>query len=83
MERIKVFLFLDIIESELVDIELGRGRVKNSHYDLLAPERRQRVDAEIDCLLGIDLELDSSVLRETPLGDIELGHNLHSRGEAF
>ena len=83
VERVKVFLFLDIIEAELVDIEFGRRRVEDSHYDFLAPESRQRVDTEIDSLLRVDLELDSSVLRQSPLGDIKLRHNLHTRGKTL
>ena len=72
---------LGLAESERVDADLGVLRVEDPQHDLFAPEGRQRVDAEVDGARLRELHLDAAVLRHAALGDVELGHDLESRGE--
>ena len=62
--------------SSIIDLAL----VEDSHDDVLAVARRERRDAEVDRLAG-DLERDAAVLRDAALGDVEVGEDLHARGD--
>ena len=41
---------------------------------------RQRDDAQID-VATVDCEADTAVLGQAPLGDVQLGHDLHARDD--
>ena len=68
-----------IVEPERRQIvEIGSGAVQQTHDDALAIERGQRRDAKID-LAAQGLDLDTAVLRQAALGDIQLRHQLDAR----
>ena len=69
-----------VVEAKLGEVELDPGPVENSHHDAFAEHRRQGRDADVD-LDAADHGLDAAVLRQPPLGDIELGHDLYARGQ--
>ena len=53
-------------------------------HDLLAPQRGQGRDAEIELLLlaaDLHLQHDAAVLRQPLFADVELGHDLEARGD--
>ena len=55
--------------------------VEQAEDDLLAEERRQHGDAEVHLGAVGQLQLDAAVLRQAALGDVELRHDLHARGD--
>ena len=58
--------------------------VEEAHDDLLAIDRRQHRDAEVevlDAVLDLGLDLDPAVLRKALLGDVELGQDLDAAGD--
>ena len=72
---------LRLLEAELGHVELQVRLVEEAHHDLLAEQRREHRDAEVHLPAAPHLELDAAVLREPALGDVELGHDLHARGD--
>jgi hypothetical protein len=67
--------------AQRLDAELGARRVEDPHHDLLAEQRRQRRDAEVDRLGLRQHELHPAVLRHALLGDVELRDDLDARCE--
>ena len=65
-------------EAERLEVHDDARAVEDTQHDALAVERRQRRDAEVD-LLAHHAELDAAVLRQAPLGDVELRHDLDAR----
>ena len=66
------------VEPELGEVELHPGPVEDSHHDAFAEHRRQGRDTDVD-LDAAHHGLDAAVLRQSPLGDVKLGHDLHAR----
>ena len=53
-------------------------------HDFFAPQRGQGADAEVELLLAsaeVHLQHDAAVLRQALFADVELGHDLHARGD--
>src|SRR6267378_774358 len=67
-----------LVEAELGHVELQRVLVEDTEDRLLAEDRGERRHTEVD-LAGVVAELDAPVLRQPPLGDVEVGHDLQSR----
>ena len=67
-----------VVEAELGHVELQVALVEQAQDDLLAPHRRQHRDAEVHLAALAELELDAAVLRQAPLGDVELAHDLEA-----
>ncbi len=65
------------LDAEGAQIEREVALVENSENDLLAEQRREGRDTEIDDL-GADFELDATVLRDTTLGDVQACHDLEA-----
>ena len=70
-----------LLEAELGHVELQVPLVEEPQHHLLAEERRQRRDAEVHLPAASHLELDAAVLRQPPLGDVQLGHDLEPRDD--
>ena len=60
-------------------VELHAGAIENAQHDALALHRRHGGDAQID-VLAAHGGLDAPVLRQPPLGDVEMRHDLDARG---
>ena len=67
--------------AERLDVHHDRVLVEDPHHDALAVDRRQRHDAQVD-VVAVDGQADAPVLRDPPLGDVELGHDLDPRDDA-
>ena len=70
------------LEPEARHIEHQLVAVQEPHHELLAEQRRQDRDAEVDVFgLAVLLipDLDASVLGQPLFGDVEPGHDLHAR----
>src|SRR5262249_35756074 len=78
-EVLDVEILLEGLVAQGVDAELRLRGIENTHYDLLAEERRTCADAEIDRSIFRQLHLDAAVLRDAALGDVEARHDLESR----
>ena len=57
---------------------LGARRVEDPDHDLLAEQRRQRADPEVD-RLAAELQLHPAVLRHALLGDVQPRDDLDAR----
>src|SRR5208283_2104241 len=72
------------LEAEFGHIEPQVFFIEQAEHDLLAPERRQRGNAEVELLsLARDLhfEHDAAVLRQALLADVKLRHDLQARSD--
>ena len=72
------------LEPELRHVEHQLRLVEQTHDDLLAEERRQTGDAEVDVAhlaAVLEADLDAAVLRQPLLRDVQLGHDLDARGD--
>ncbi len=72
------------LEAELRHVEHQLLLVEQAEHDLLAEERGERGDAEVElarAAVDLELDLDAAVLRQALLGDVELGHDLDARDE--
>ncbi len=67
-----------VLEAESLEVERDAALVEDPHHDRLAVHRRHRRYAQID-LLALHAQPDAPVLRQTPLGDVEIGHDLDAR----
>jgi hypothetical protein len=67
------------LEAELGHVELQVALVEEPHDDLLAEQRGQHGHAVVHLAALAELELDATVLRQAPLGDVEARHDLHAR----
>src|SRR2546427_8758599 len=65
-------------ETERPEGHDDRRAVEDAEHDTLAVERGEGRDAEID-LAPHEPQLDAPVLRQAPLGDVELRHDLDAR----
>ena len=69
------------IKAELGHVELEVRFVQQAHDDFLAKERGQHADAEVHLLAASHLELDTTILRQAALGDVEVAHDLDTRAD--
>ena len=72
------------LETELGHIEAQVFFVEQPEHDLLAPQRGQSANAEIELLLAaanVHLQHDAAVLRQPLLADIEFRHDLQAGGD--
>ena len=72
------------LEAEPRHVEHQLVLVEQTHDDLLAEQRRQHRDAEVDLLRHaalVEADLDAAVLRQPLLGDVELRHDLDARDD--
>ncbi len=60
---------------QLLQVELHDRAVQNSQHDALAEHGRQGRDPDVD-FVAAQSELDPAVLRQPPLGDVEIRHDL-------
>src|SRR5438128_4785117 len=67
-----------LVEAELRQVELQRLFVEDSEDRLLAEDRGQGRDTEVD-LAVVVAQLDAAVLRKPALGDVEVRHDLQAR----
>src|SRR6266566_4285404 len=67
-----------LVEAELRQVELQRLFVEDSEDRLLAEDRGQGRDTEVD-LAVVVAQLDTAVLRKPALGDVEVRHDLQAR----
>ena len=67
-----------IIESERMKIERHTAFIQNPHHHRFAMHRGYRRHPQID-FLALHAQFDASVLRQTPLGNIEGGHDFDAR----
>src|SRR5262249_31369245 len=68
------------LEAERVERQREVRAVEDAHDDLLAVERREDRDAEVD-LTALDLGLEFPVLKNALLGDVERGHDLDAAAD--
>ena len=54
--------------------------VEDSHHDAFAEHRGQHADPQVDGVTT-DRQFDTAVLRQPPLGNIEVGHDFDARGD--
>src|SRR5262245_24695616 len=78
MDRRVELVEAPVVEAELRQVELQRFLVEDSENRLLAEDRRQGRDAEVD-LAVVVAELDAAVLRQAALRDVEIRHDLDAR----
>ena len=72
------------LEAELGHVEAQIFFVEQPEHDLLAPERGQSGNAEIELLFlaaNLHLQHDAAVLRQPLFADVELGHDLEARSD--
>ena len=69
--------------AELGHIRLQVGLVKKTHDDLLAKQGREAGNTEVHVLSAAELDLDATVLGQTTLGNIQLGHDLDTGGDGI
>ena len=67
------------IKAEFGHIQLKVRLVQETHDDLFPKERRQHGNSNIQLLSGAHLQLDSPILSQSPLGDIEVSHHFQTR----
>ena len=72
---------LGLRHAELGEVHHDRFLVEDAHDHALAAHRRHGDDAQVDAV-AVDGQPDAAVLRQAPLGDVELGHDLHARDDA-
>ena len=68
------------VHADLVQVERHDRAVEHPHDDAFAEHRGQHADAQID-RVAADGQLDAAVLRQPPLGDVEIGHDLDAGGD--
>ena len=55
--------------------------IEHAHHDLLAEQRAQRRDAEVDLGAVLRRRAETAVLRQPLLGDVHAGHDLEARDQ--
>src|SRR6185436_18732731 len=64
-------------KAEGFEVEIYRRTIEHAQHDRLSELRRKRRDTEVD-LLGAHLVIDSTVLGQSPLGNIQVRHDLQA-----
>src|SRR5690606_29158601 len=67
--------------ARLFEVEVDRAAVEHAQHDRLAVLGGQGVDAHVD-RLAVDGGHDATVLRDAPLGDVHVRHDLDARDDA-
>ncbi len=67
--------------ADLVEVERHHATVEHADDDALAEHGGQDADAQVH-LMTADVQLDAPVLRQTALGDVEIGHDLDAAGDS-
>jgi hypothetical protein len=68
------------VEAKGDEVELDMGSIENSDHHAFAVNGGRRSDAQID-IFAANGHGDPAVLRESPLRDVELGHDLDARND--
>ena len=68
------------LQPNLLQVEGDHAPVEHPHHHTLAEQRGEHAHAEIDRMAAHG-QLDPTVLRHPPLGDVEVGHHLDSGGD--
>ncbi len=75
LDQLLELVELVVAQPDPVEAQLDVGAVEHAHHDGLAEHRRQHGDAQVD-RVAVDHQLDAAVLRQAPLGDVEVRHDL-------
>src|SRR6185295_18231284 len=67
------------LHAHFFQVEGDDGAVEHADDDALAEHGGQDADAHID-LVAADVQLDTAILRQAALGDVEVGHDLDAAG---
>ena len=67
--------------AELLELHDDRALVEDPDDDRLAVHAGQRHDAQVD-VMAVDRQADATILRDAPLGDVEVAHDLHAADDA-
>src|SRR2546425_5163727 len=67
-------------EAELLQRQEDTGAIEESHDDRFAVHGRNRGDSDVDAP-AMQRDPDTAVLRQPPLADVHLGHQLDPRGD--
>ena len=78
--HVHVFLLWRI--AQRINAHLCAGGIQYPQYDFLAPQRGQSVDTKIDGFVRRQFHLNPAVLRDPPLRDFHLGHDLDSGSQS-
>ncbi len=62
-------------EAELAQLQVDAAGVEHPQHDLLAPHGRQGGGPQVD-VAAVEPDRDPAVLRQPPLGDVDVGHDL-------
>ena len=81
VERLLESLALGVGHAELFELHHDGVLVEDPHHDRLAVNARERDHAQVD-VATFDGKAHATVLGQAPLGDIQLGHDLHPRDHA-
>ena len=65
---------------DLGQVQRHHGAVQHPHHHAFAEHRGQHADAQVD-RVAADRQLDAAVLRQPPLGDVQVGHHLDAGGD--
>ena len=68
------------IEAEFIQADMQAGAHQKTQTDALTISRGDRRDADVD-LVAAAADVDATVLRETALGDVHVGHDLDARDD--
>ena len=79
-DRVLHRLLREGVETQRLEARREVRLVEDTHDDLLAVDRREDADADVD-LLAERLDLETAVLRDASFGDVELGHDLDARDD--
>src|SRR5581483_9424837 len=82
-----VDVFEDVFrEAQALQLQIDGRAVQHAQHDRLPELRGQRGHAEVDQLVP-EVDRDAAVLREAPLGDVQVGHDLdagnHRQGQVL
>ena len=69
-----------LVEANHLEVEHHDGTVEDTHHHAFAKHCRQHGDPQVD-RVPADRQTDAAVLGEPPLGDVEIRHHLHARGD--
>src|SRR5688572_33306937 len=67
-------------EAELAKADVDARFIEDSHDDLFAERRGDRADAKVE-VFALVPDLDTAVLRNTPLGDVHVRHDFQAADE--
>src|SRR5207244_2059434 len=68
------------VHAQAIEIEIDHRAVEHADDDALAEHGGQNADAEVH-LVAADVQFNAAVLRQAPLGNVEVGHDLDAAGD--